>query len=240
MPTSNSMPTSNTPPNDFFPKIEEGLADPPPPSPFFVDADRFIDVSSFATFAPLALTEAAEQDFGPVTLEINAGNEGEMAANGADGHTQPGWRGVVDRSLSAQLAAYAIAREKACNRLVRTVTRGERHRARSASAPPLPSFRLSSLQPNNAPLSSIQNMGVSSLSEARFVLAVGLLLSLNSGYLNGLCLSGLLTEEGSYKESVAVTGAYTTSSLALAGGIYKDFAFAFSLILVSIGGVFVS
>jgi hypothetical protein len=83
-------------------------------------------------------------------------------------------------------------------------------------------------------------MGVSSLSEAYFVFAVGLLLSLNSGYLNGLCLSGLLTKEGSYKMSVAITGAYTESSLALADGIYKNFAFAFTLILVFVGGAFVS
>jgi hypothetical protein len=219
---------SNTRPNANFPEIEDGLADPPPPYPLFVHADHFIDVP-----------EAGDQDFGPVTLEINAGNEGEMAANGADGHTQPGWRAAVERFLAAQLAAYAIAREKAWKRLVRTATRGERHCARSASAPPIPSFHLSSLQPNKAPPSSIQNMGVSSLSKARFVLAVGLLLSLNSGYLSGLCLSGLLTEQGSYKESVAVTGAYTKSSLALAKGIYKDFAFSFSLILVFIGGTFV-
>ncbi len=145
----------------------------------------------------------------------------------------------MERFLATQLTAYAIAREKAWNRLVHTATRGERHRAQSASAPPIPSFHLSSLQHNKAPPSSIPNMGASSLSEARFVLAVGLLLLLNSGYLNGLCISGLLTKEGSYKESVAVTGAYTKSSLALAKGIYKDFAFSFSLIPVFIGGVFV-
>ncbi len=109
---------SNTCPNANFPKIEEGLADPPPPYPLFFHADRFINVP-----------KAAEQDFGLVTLEINAGNEGEMAANGADGHTQPGWQAMVERFLAAQLAAYTIAREKSWNRLVRTSTRGERHHA---------------------------------------------------------------------------------------------------------------
>lgn len=88
--------------------------------------------------------------------------------------------------------------------------------------------------------SSLKNMGVSSLSEAYFVLAVGLLLSLNSGYINGLCLSGLLTKEGSFKQSVAVTGSYIKSSLALADGMYDDFVFALSLILAFAGGATVS
>lgn len=94
---------------------------------------------------------------------------------------------------------------------------------------------------SKTPSSSLQNMGVTSLTEAYFVFAVGLLLSLNSGYINGLCLSGLLAEEGSHKQSVsAFTGTYTKSGLALANGEVQLFGFEFTLILAFIGGAFVS
>ncbi|KAL7550917.1 hypothetical protein ACHAWF_014119 [Thalassiosira exigua] len=94
---------------------------------------------------------------------------------------------------------------------------------------------------NAPPSASIQNMGVTSMTEASFVFAVGLLLSLNSGYINGLCLSGMLTEGGSHKQSVsAFTGTYTKSGLALANGEVKLFGFEFSLILAFIGGAMVS
>ncbi|KAL3815540.1 hypothetical protein ACHAXA_004185 [Cyclostephanos tholiformis] len=84
-------------------------------------------------------------------------------------------------------------------------------------------------------------MGVSSSSEAYFVFAVGLLLALNSGYINGLCLSGLLTKEGSYKQAVsAMTGAYTNAGLALGDGSFRDFGFEISLILSFVGGAIVS
>ena len=102
-------------------------------------------------------------------------------------------------------------------------------------------FRLPSVLPKNIPSSSLQNMGVSSSSEAYFVFAVGLLLALNSGYINGLCLGGLLTEEGSYKTAVsALTGAYTNSGLALADGLFKDFRFEIYLILAFVGGAIMS
>ena len=66
-------------------------------------------------------------------------------------------------------------------------------------------------------------MGVASVSEAYFVFAIGLLLALNSGYINGLFLSGLLTEEGSDKVNVsAVTRAYTESGLNLVSGLYSE------------------
>ncbi|KAL9184385.1 hypothetical protein ACHAXT_002471 [Thalassiosira profunda] len=89
--------------------------------------------------------------------------------------------------------------------------------------------------------SSLQNMGASSASEARFVFAIGLLLSLNSGYINGLCLGGLLTEGGSDRQGVtAFTGTYTKSGLALADGQARLFGFEFTLILSFIGGAVVS
>jgi len=89
--------------------------------------------------------------------------------------------------------------------------------------------------------SSLKNMGVTSLTEAYFVFGLGLLLSLNSGYINGLCLSGLLTENGSIKQGVsAFTGTYTKSGLALASGDAKLFGFEFTLILAFIGGAIVA
>lgn len=84
-------------------------------------------------------------------------------------------------------------------------------------------------------------MGVASVSEAYFVFGIGLLLALNSGYINGLCLSGLLTEEGSDKVNVsAVTRAYTESGLNLVSGLYDEFGFAFSIILSFVAGACVS
>lgn len=71
--------------------------------------------------------------------------------------------------------------------------------------------------------------------------AVGLLFALNSGFINGLCLSGLLTKEGSYKQAVtSVTAAYTKAGLYLADGLFKEAGFEFSLILAFVGGAFVS
>ncbi len=84
-------------------------------------------------------------------------------------------------------------------------------------------------------------MGVASVSEAYFVFAIGLLLALNSGYINGLFLSGLLAEEGSDKVNVsAVTRAYTESGLNLVSGLYNEFGFAFKIILSFVAGACVS
>eukprot|EP00574_Skeletonema_japonicum_P003658 CAMPEP_0201716630 /NCGR_PEP_ID=MMETSP0593-20130828/2563_1 /ASSEMBLY_ACC=CAM_ASM_000672 /TAXON_ID=267983 /ORGANISM="Skeletonema japonicum, Strain CCMP2506" /LENGTH=569 /DNA_ID=CAMNT_0048206477 /DNA_START=65 /DNA_END=1771 /DNA_ORIENTATION=+ len=81
-------------------------------------------------------------------------------------------------------------------------------------------------------------VGAKNTQEAVFVLILGLLLSLNSGYINGLCLSGMV---GPDRQSVsAFTGTYTKSGLALAAGDPKLFGFEFTLILSFIGGAIVS
>ena len=81
-------------------------------------------------------------------------------------------------------------------------------------------------------------VGAKSKSEAIFVLIIGLMLSLNSGYINGLCLSGLV---GPDRQGVsAFTGTYTKSGLALASGDPKLFGFEFTLILSFIGGALIS
>lgn len=90
--------------------------------------------------------------------------------------------------------------------------------------------------------SSLGNMsGVRSTNEAHFVLLIGLLLSLNAGYINGLCLSGILSEGGSRQQGVsAFTGTYTKSGLALGNGEVKLFGFEISLILSFIFGAMIS
>lgn len=91
--------------------------------------------------------------------------------------------------------------------------------------------RASIFRATDAPRSSgaLQNMGVKSAREAGFVFGVGVLLSLNSGYINGLCLGGLLAEGGSVRQGVsAFTGTYTHSGLALAGGDPRRFGFEVS------------
>jgi len=90
--------------------------------------------------------------------------------------------------------------------------------------------------------SSLGNMsGVRSTTEAHFVLLIGLLLSLNAGYINGLCLSGILSESGSRQQGVsAFTGTYTQSGLALGMGEVKLFGFEFGLILSFVGGATIS
>ena len=50
-------------------------------------------------------------------------------------------------------------------------------------------------------------LGETTFEEAIFCLVLGLWLSLNSGYINGLCLSGMLSHEGSREQGVsAFTG----------------------------------
>lgn len=114
-------------------------------------------------------------------------------------------------------------------------------RRRSLGSISMPNWSIFQPKESMTPQSSLKNMGVSSLREAYFVFAVGLLLSLNSGYINGLCLSGLLTEEGSRKQSVsAFTGTYTKSGLALANGEVQLFGFEFTLILAFICGAMIA
>ncbi len=88
---------------------------------------------------------------------------------------------------------------------------------------------------------SLRNMGVASTQEAIFVFAVGLLLSLNSGFINGLCLSGLLTQDGSLQQAVSsVTGTYTRAGLSLANGDVDMFGMDVGLILCFIAGATIS
>jgi len=64
----------------------------------------------------------------------------------------------------------------------------------------------------------------------------GMILALNSGYVNGLCLSGILAHDGTKQASAAVTGAWTNSALGVASGNYQQFAFNTKCILSYITG----
>ena len=95
---------------------------------------------------------------------------------------------------------------------------------------------ISSKKQSNDSIAS--KVGAKNTREAIFVLILGLLLSLNSGYINGLCLSGMV---GPDRQAVsAFTGTYTKSGLALANGDPKLFGFEFTLILSFIGGALIS
>lgn len=64
----------------------------------------------------------------------------------------------------------------------------------------------------------------------------GMILAFNSGYVNGLCLSGILAHDGTKQASAAVTGAWTNSALGFASGNSKQFAFNTKCILSYVTG----
>ena len=74
--------------------------------------------------------------------------------------------------------------------------------------------------------------------EKMYVLCGGILLSFNSGYINGCCLSGLLLPSGRHQSVSAFTGTYTLAGLFLADGNFDEFGFASEMILSFIFGAF--
>jgi uncharacterized membrane protein YoaK (UPF0700 family) len=73
----------------------------------------------------------------------------------------------------------------------------------------------------------------------RAAVGMGMVLALNSGLINGVTLSGLLSE-GTKQASAAVTGAWTNSALGAAGGISSQFMFNFKCILAYFSGSVIS
>lgn len=63
-----------------------------------------------------------------------------------------------------------------------------------------------------------------------------MLLALNSGYVNGICLSGILAHDNTKQASAAVTGAWTNSALGVATGNNQQFLFNAKCILSYITG----
>ena len=76
--------------------------------------------------------------------------------------------------------------------------------------------------------------------EYGFVLMVGIILAFNSGYINGSCLSGLLTSVGLRQSVAGFTGAYTLAGLELASGELAMFGAHIKMILSFIFGSFIA
>jgi len=68
----------------------------------------------------------------------------------------------------------------------------------------------------------------------------GLILALNSGFLNGCCLSGAAAHDGTKQAVAAVTGAYTTAAVGLATGRNNVFATQMKVLASYIGGSFIA
>lgn len=76
--------------------------------------------------------------------------------------------------------------------------------------------------------------------EFEFVLTVGVVLSFNAGYVNGACLSGLLTPNGVQQSVAGFTSAYTIAALGLADGNIDVFGRQSCMILSFILGSCIS
>lgn len=70
--------------------------------------------------------------------------------------------------------------------------------------------------------------------------AFGIVLALNSGIVNGVCLSGILSADGTKQASAAVTGAWTNSALGVASGNLEKFVFNYNCIFSYLGGSFIA
>eukprot|EP00539_Tryblionella_compressa_P019527 CAMPEP_0178861502 /NCGR_PEP_ID=MMETSP0747-20121128/2312_1 /TAXON_ID=913974 /ORGANISM="Nitzschia punctata, Strain CCMP561" /LENGTH=522 /DNA_ID=CAMNT_0020528029 /DNA_START=89 /DNA_END=1657 /DNA_ORIENTATION=- len=119
----------------------------------------------------------------------------------------------------------------------------DNHNANDKESPP-PSFLVSSLRKLNP--SMVSDRAFKDLfgddynrKEATFVVLVGGLMALNSGVINGFCLSGFL--DGGAKQNVAGTAAaITESGLALAGGDMDRYGEQISMVLCYMWGSFMA
>lgn len=68
----------------------------------------------------------------------------------------------------------------------------------------------------------------------------GMVLAFNSGYINGICLSGILASDNTKQAAAAVTGAWTNSALGIATGNHDQFFFHAKCILSYISGSAIS
>ena len=81
---------------------------------------------------------------------------------------------------------------------------------------------------------------IDKIREKLYILLAGILLSFNSGYINGACLSGLLLTNGKRVGVSAFTGTYTKSALQLANDQAEDFSLSVRMILCFIFGACIS
>ena len=99
--------------------------------------------------------------------------------------------------------------------------------------------RNSAAIPEEALLDDIIDPNIRSISIKTCVI-VGTLLALNSGIINGVCLSGLLNTDNFKQGTSAVTGAWTNSALGLASGDTSQFLLNLKCILSYMAGSFIS
>jgi hypothetical protein len=76
--------------------------------------------------------------------------------------------------------------------------------------------------------------------ESMFVIVAGGLIAFNNGYVNGSCLSGLLSPNGVTQSVAGFTSAYTGSALAMAAGEIPEFGFQSNIILSYMMGAFIA
>ena len=75
---------------------------------------------------------------------------------------------------------------------------------------------------------------------AKTCVAIGTILALNSGIINGVCLSGIISPQDVKQGSTAVTAAWSNSALGLASGNTSQFLLNFKCILSYMAGSFIS
>ena len=76
--------------------------------------------------------------------------------------------------------------------------------------------------------------------EAAFVLFVGALIAFNKGYVNGACLSGLVSPSNTKKSIAGFTSKYNRSAVYIADGVLKDVGAQVGLIASYFLGSFAS
>lgn len=73
-------------------------------------------------------------------------------------------------------------------------------------------------------------------SSQKASVVLGLILALNSGFINGCCLSGAIAADGTKQAVAAVTASWTNSALGMASGDMSQFSFLAKIIVAFIGG----
>ena len=90
-------------------------------------------------------------------------------------------------------------------------------------------------QPKSTSSSVISTRGGDGASQKGAVV-LGLILALNSGFINGCCLSGAISADGAKQAVAAVTASWTNSALGMASGNMSQFGFLSKIIGAFIGG----
>lgn len=137
--------------------------------------------------------------------------------------------------VSLASRAPSRTRERAVTRSTRPIVTPLQYRNDSFFAPELtnPRFRGGTLtKPRRKALTTTPKGGACPSQNALVI--IGCLLAANSGFLNGLTLSGL--KAGQNQAVAAVTGAWTTSAIGLASGESSVFLFQLRIIGCYFGG----